>query len=250
MTSTETVNSDGRTTRWEEHRRTRRAELVDATLAAIRRHGSAVGMDEIAAFAGTSKTVLYRHFADKSDLYLAVCARVDGLVVSQLRDAMAQAASARDMIAASIGAYLAIVESDPEVYRFVVQRPALDRSVEDPVSGLTAAIGEQVTAALEAQLRAGGRDVAAAAPWAHGLVGLVRSATDHWLGQDPRMDRSALADYLTQLTWTGLSDVLVLDPPPTDSAVQTDPAVQTDTATRTDTAVQTDTASQTQEKDR
>jgi AcrR family transcriptional regulator len=178
-------------------------------------------MDEIAAIAGTSKTVLYRHFVDKSDLYLAVCARVDGLIVSQLRAAMAEAGDARDMIAASIGTYLAIVESDPEVYRFVVQRPALDRPVEDPVSGLTAAIGEQVAAALEEQLRAGGRDVAAAGPWAHGLVGLVRSATDHWLGQDPRMDRTVLADYLTQLTWGGLSDVLVLEATTTDPVAQT-----------------------------
>ncbi|MCW2567499.1 MAG: putative Transcriptional regulator, TetR family [Mycobacterium sp.] len=200
---------DGRSTRWEEHRRTRRAELVDAALAAIRRHGAGVGMDEIAALAGTSKTVLYRHFADKGDLYLAVCASVDALISTQLRAAMAKAGHPRDMISASIGTYLTIVEADPEVYRFVVQRPSLDRPVEaDPVSGLTNAIGDQVAAALEEQLRAAGRDTSAAGPWGHGLVGLVRAATDHWLGQPSRMDREALADHLTQLTWAALADVL------------------------------------------
>ena len=34
-------------------------------------------MDEIAAEAGTSKTVLYRHFADRAGLYLAVVESVD-----------------------------------------------------------------------------------------------------------------------------------------------------------------------------
>jgi hypothetical protein len=116
----------------------------------------------------------------------------------------------RDMIAASIGTYLAIVEADPEVYRFVVQRPSLDRPVEaDPVSGITAAIGDQVAAALATRLHAAGRDASAAGPWGHGLVGLVRAATDHWLSQPSRMDRRALTDHLTQLTWAGLADVLV-----------------------------------------
>jgi AcrR family transcriptional regulator len=211
-TDAATGSVDGRSTRWEEHRRTRRSELVDATLAAIRRHGAGVGMEEIATLAGTSKTVLYRHFADKSELYLAVCARVEELVAVQLRAAMARTTNPRDMISASIGSYLEIVESDPEVYRFVVHHPALDRPVDDPISGLTAAIGDQVAAALASQLEAAGRDAAAAGPWGHGLVGLVHSATDHWLGGQPRMARSALTDHLTQLTWAGLSDVLVLDP--------------------------------------
>jgi AcrR family transcriptional regulator len=166
-------------------------------------------MEEIASRAGTSKTVLYRHFADKGELYLAVCARVDELIVTQLRAAMLEYDTPRDMIAASIGTYLAIVEADPEVYRFVVQQPSLDRPVEaDPVSGLTAAIGDHVAAALATQLRSAGRDAAAAGPWGHGLVGLVRSATDLWLSQPDRMDRSALTDHLTQLTWAGLADVL------------------------------------------
>ena len=212
MTST-TETQDGRSTRWEEHRRARRSELVDAALSAIRHHGAGVGMDEIAARAGTSKTVLYRHFADRNDLYLAVCARVDELIVTQLRAAMLTRDRARDMISASISTYLAIVEADPEVYRFVVQRPSLDRPEEaDPVSGLTAAVGDQVAALLATQLEAAGRDASAAGPWGHGLVGLVRSATDHWLSQPSRLDRATLTDHLTQLVWAGLADVLVTDP--------------------------------------
>ena len=54
----------------------RRKELTLATIVAIRQHGADVGMSQVAAQASTSKTVVYRHFADKYDLYLAVCERV------------------------------------------------------------------------------------------------------------------------------------------------------------------------------
>ena len=72
----ETSRRDRRDSRWDEHRRTRREQLVDATIAAVGTHGAGVGMDEIAAAAGTSKTVVYRHFTDRTELYVAVCTRV------------------------------------------------------------------------------------------------------------------------------------------------------------------------------
>src|SRR5438067_12547710 len=40
---------DGRTRRWEGYRATRRAELVDAAIRAIRRHGAGLGMEDVAA---------------------------------------------------------------------------------------------------------------------------------------------------------------------------------------------------------
>ena len=52
------VKTDGRKRRWHQHKVERRNELVDGTLEAIRRIGSNVSMDEIAAEIGVSKTVL------------------------------------------------------------------------------------------------------------------------------------------------------------------------------------------------
>ena len=79
---------DRRATRWEHHRRTRRAELTDAAIAAIRRHGAGVGMDDVAAAARTSKTAVYRHFADRNQLYVAVCERVAEVLLAQVRAAI------------------------------------------------------------------------------------------------------------------------------------------------------------------
>src|SRR3954449_4919848 len=115
MTTSHSARPDGRDTRWPEHRLTRRAELVEATLRAVRRHGAGVGMDEIATEAGTSKTVLYRHFGDKAGLYLAVVESVDRLVTGDLHRALDDApsptelAGSASMIRAAVDSYLSLV---------------------------------------------------------------------------------------------------------------------------------------------
>jgi AcrR family transcriptional regulator len=201
--------TDGRSTRWEAHRRARRAELVDAALTAVRRHGPVVGMDEVAAVAGTSKTVLYRHFADKSQLYLAVCTRVAETLLAQLRGVLRPDVRPRDALAAAIDVYLQLIESDPDVYRFVVHHPALDRPIDaDPVGGLIHLIGDQVASALAPRMRQAGVDPAVAMPWGHGLVGLVRAAADPWLEGRVAIGRAELAGGLTELAWGGLAAVV------------------------------------------
>ncbi|MFD2092724.1 TetR family transcriptional regulator [Blastococcus deserti] len=200
---------DRRDSRWDEHRATRRRQLVDATLAAIGKHGAGVGMDEIAAEAGTSKTVVYRHFADRSELYVAVCARVADRLLTELRAAMESGTEPRQMVAAAIETYLAFLEADPELYRFVVHQQVLDRPVDaDPITNLSDLVGEQAAALVAVALDQAGRDPAAAQPWGHGLVGLVRAAADWWLQADRPMIRRDLAAHLTDLAWAGLSGVV------------------------------------------
>ena len=206
---------DRRDSRWDEHRRTRREQLVDATLAAVGKHGAGVGMEEIAAEAGTSKTVVYRHFADRSELYVAVCGRVAASLTEKLRAAMTSTDHPRGMVAAAVEAYLAFLEADPELYRFVVAHPLLDRPVDaDPISTLSDLVGDQAAALVALALEQAGRDPAAAAPWGHGLVGLVRAAADWWLRSDRPMPRADLAAHLTDLAWAGLSGLAPAGPTP------------------------------------
>jgi AcrR family transcriptional regulator len=207
------ATTDGRSTRWDEHRATRRRELVEATLRAIRQHGAAVGMDDIAAVAGTSKTVVYRHFTDRAGLYAAVAESVDDLIVRDLGAALgatggdlrALDSSPRALVAAAIDAYLGLVEKDPEVYRFIVNAPLLDSPGGDPAKVVTNHIAEQMAQVLARALAASGRDTSAAGVWGAGLVGLVRAAADRWLADPAGMSRQQLTDHLTDLAWGGLS---------------------------------------------
>ena len=199
---------DRRDTRWDEHRRTRREQLVDAAITAIARHGAGVGMEEIAAAAGTSKTAVYRHFTDRAELYVAVCARVAGQLTRRLHDAVGRAESPREMLATAVETYLAFLEADPELYRFVAHPHGSDRPVgEDPVDNLSHLIGTEAAALVATALERAGRDPAAAAPWGHAVVGLIRSAADWWLRADRPMPRAELAAHLTELAWSGLSTV-------------------------------------------
>jgi AcrR family transcriptional regulator len=214
------VARDRRDTRWDAHRATRRTQLVDAALLAIREHGAGVGVDGVAARAGTSKTVVYRHFADRAQLHLAVCARVADVLTSQVRDAMDRVEHPRDKVAAGIGAYLRLIEHDAEVYRFVVHRPLADRTgagdaqevgdptADDPVGDLATLVGDQAASVIADQLRRSGKDTAAATTWGHAIVGLVRGAGDNWLARPAGITREGLAAQLTDLAWAGLSGVV------------------------------------------
>ncbi|MHA6620611.1 TetR family transcriptional regulator [Pseudonocardia sp. DLS-67] len=196
---------DRRASRWDAHRRTRRAELTDAAIAAIREHGAGAGMDDVAAAARTSKTAVYRHFADRTQLYVAVCERVADVLLGQVRSAMDGAAGPRTKTAAAIAVYLRLIEHDPQVYRFVVHRPLADA---DLVADLVSLIGDQVADVIAEQLTAVGADPAPAVPWGHGVVGMVRSAADNWIARPAGMSREQLADHLTALAWVGLSGMV------------------------------------------
>ena len=208
---------DGRDVRWAAHRVARRRELVDATVRAIRTHGAGVGMEEIAAQAGTSKTVIYRHLGDRHGVYLAVCESVDARILAEIEQATASSGGFATtaevnlprILGAVIDSYLRLVERDPEVYRFVVRRPDVtlpdDLPASDPVTGLSGSIADNLTHLL-AQLQPDdahtqGRNRALA--WA--LVGMVKESADRWLENPDGLTRTDLARHLAAFAHTGLA---------------------------------------------
>jgi AcrR family transcriptional regulator len=204
---------DGRATRWEEHRKRRREELVTATLRAITAKGAGVGMDEVAAAAGTSKTVLYRHFADKEELYLAVAERVNSRILRELGEAVASSNSPREALSGIIAAYVQLVEADPEVYRFVVVHPFLERPLRnDPVQRISGTIADETARTITAHLRVGGARDSSADALAHGLVAMIRTAADRWISSTDRVPAATLVSDLTHLAWGGLATVLSAPP--------------------------------------
>ena len=193
------TTTDGRATRWTQHNAERRRELVEATLRAIRRHGHTVGMDEVAAEAGTSKTVFYRHFGDRTGLYAAVVESVQQFILGSLAHLLDAGArlSPDELVTELADAYLAVVERDREIYQFVVNRPS--GATPDPVLGLTTRIGERVTAAFRAWLEAHGMDGAPSTTWGYGVVGFVWSIADRWILTDLRRPRAEIVHHVHQL---------------------------------------------------
>lgn len=205
---------DGRKKRWRAHREARRAQMVQAAVRAIHAYGTNVSMEDIAAQAGVSKPVLYRHFTDQADLYVAVGQQAAAALVSEITDELEHEREPRAHVAAVIDAYLRAIERDAELYRFVVRRSFADRPVEkDPVADYTTLVATELTRVFGERLRAAGVDSGGAEPWGRGVVGLVQSAGDWWL--DSRsMSRASLTEYLTMLIWNGFSGILASSEPP------------------------------------
>jgi AcrR family transcriptional regulator len=198
--------TDGRRTRWHDHRAQRRDELITAALRAVVQYGSDVDMAQVAAVAGVSKPVLYRYFADKAELWTAVGQKVAGLVVEAVAPALATMDARYELIAATIDAYLSAIESNPDVYQFIVHNsgtPAMTHILDSAAR----TIATELARAVGDRLRDLGLDSGGAEPWAYGMVGMVRAVGDWWIQHDRPLSRPALTEYLTTLLWHGLAGI-------------------------------------------
>src|SRR4051812_45752998 len=106
----------------------RRRELLEAADRVVLRDGPKASMNAIAAEAGITKPILYRHFGDKAGLYQALAVRHTDALLDSLRAALDAPAERRRRVEATLDTYLAAIEARPQVYRFLMH-PA-----EDPQS--------------------------------------------------------------------------------------------------------------------
>ncbi len=203
------LKPEGRDTRWAEHRITRRHELIEAALRAIHRHGAGVGMNEIAAVAGTTKSVLYRYFDDRSALHDAVAEQVEQNILGRVTAAVAESlnnehpVSGLEVIETIIDVYLEMIESEPEIYRFVSTTSSARHTSDPHGPGSWSAVGrlQQIWVSLVPGLPA---DVAHV--WGAAYIGMVRAAADDWLerGASSSTSRAELTALLADLVWTGM----------------------------------------------
>lgn len=165
-------------------------------------------MDEIAAQAGVSKPILYRHFADRADLWLAVGKHVTDELLLAMSTQLSVDRPPRETIAGVIDTYLALIEEDTEIYRFVVHGSFADRGLtSELVHTHMALMAEQVARVLGDRLRDAGVDSGGAEPWAHGMVGMVQAAADWWIDRRS-MSRGALVAYLTSMICNGIEGLV------------------------------------------
>ena len=191
----------------DQRRQERKSALLEAAVEVIRRDGPGVSMDQMAAEAGVTKPILYRHFHDRAGLVRAIAEYAFAEIATGLDEALHTDGTPRQLVAATIDVYLRFIESDNSLYRFLVHRTIAETT--DPNAVLTDYIsraGRQVALVLGEGLRAAGLDSGPAEPWAFGIVGMVHSAGDWWI-ETGTMPRLRLADYLTTLVYDGIPDM-------------------------------------------
>jgi AcrR family transcriptional regulator len=179
--------------------------LLEAALEVIRREGPGVSMERIAAEAGVTKPILYRHFGAREGIVEALAERFEAELTEALQAAINRDANPRELLLAGIDTYLSVVERDPHVYQVLVGYVGPERAGAQ--QELMSRVARQVAVVVGEQLRALGLDSGAAEPWAYGLVGMVHAAGDWWL-RNPTMPRTRLVEYLAALVWDGMDGYL------------------------------------------
>lgn len=209
------------TTRGAERQRTaaeaRRRELLEAADRVVLRDGPQASMNAIAAEAGITKPILYRHFGDKGGLYRALAKRHTDALLSALRAALDAPAERRARVEATLDTYLAAIEARPQVYRFLMH-PSDDSATSAEAALSTEQgfdVGRHSARCCAASARLGqvivervdlgpdGEQMARI--WGHGIVGMMHAAGDWWLADRP-CSRERLVRSLADLLWGRLAE--------------------------------------------
>lgn len=140
----------------------RREQILDAATRAFAGAGfAATGLDDIAAEAGVTRVILYRHFDSKSDLYRAVlaraCARVEASVGGDNFDET------------SIPTLVRAAAADPDGFRLLFRYAAAEPEFRDLVEELSAGSVEVAHRNLTAVLPDG--------PWTRWAAQLLPTLT-------------------------------------------------------------------------
>ncbi|MFJ5831977.1 TetR family transcriptional regulator [Streptomyces sp. NPDC093089] len=189
----------------------RRRELLEAADRVVLRDGPKASMNAIAAEAGITKPILYRHFGDKGGLYRALATRHTDALLAALRAALDAPADRRRRVEATLDTYLASIEAMPQVYRFLMHPAEESHQAEQGFdvgrhsAPLLRRMGEELGQVIAERVDLGPAAEAQARIWGHGIVGMMHAAGDWWLGERP-CSRADLVKSLADLLWGRLAE--------------------------------------------
>jgi AcrR family transcriptional regulator len=167
-------------------------------------------MEQLARQGGVTKPILYRHFGDRDGLITAIADRFTGELLAAIQASLVGSTDPRELLHSTVDTYLAFIERDPSLYRFLVQQASSSGGAIQ-INPIIEAVSKQVAVVMGDQLRAAGVDSGPAVPWSFGIVGLVHQAGDWWLDEQT-MTRATLTGYLTTLLWSGLEQAATTSP--------------------------------------
>jgi AcrR family transcriptional regulator len=156
-------------------------------------------------------TRLQAGLGDREGLLLEIALRFVDQLAAELLPLTSREGSAREVLQATMEAYLGLIERDTNLYRFLSDNAGTEK--RDIITRL---IAEEVAVVLERRLTDAGLDGTAGRPWAYGLVGMVHFAGDWWSEEKP-VPRAVLVERLMTLAWDGLGSLEIDERTPTPS---------------------------------
>ncbi|MCF2531280.1 TetR/AcrR family transcriptional regulator [Yinghuangia soli] len=113
-------------------RAARRAQILDAATRAFARSGySATSLDDVAAEAGITRVLLYRHFESKADMYRSVLERAGQRITAMV-------GIGEDLRPEAVAALLQAAAADPDAFRLLFRHAAREPEFREYIDTLTA----------------------------------------------------------------------------------------------------------------
>ena len=199
--------TDGRQLRWDSHNQARRQHILDAAIQVLSdaAPGTEVHVQQIADRAGLSRTVVYRHFADRADLDAAVQGRALELLRAELVPSLLFEGTPVDIIRRIVSAYVGWASEHPRLHEFAQQDPPGPGigQMERAIQQIAGQIEDLINVGVEVlHVRLGDDDVAALDPLVFGLVGAVFTSTRRWLSRPQREpSREQFVELVTEAVW-------------------------------------------------
>lgn len=174
----------------------RRRAILDAADTVIQRDGPDASMSAIAAQAGISKPILYRHFGDKSGLYRALAQRYVDPLIERVSRELHAGTGIRVRARATVDAYLGMISQNLNLYRFLMHRATgEDPRTRGDVGMMVRRLGEEIAEMLVADGLVSGPVRAQIV--AHAVVGMVQAAGEWWLDH-PEVPARKVVEDLTE----------------------------------------------------
>ena len=191
--------------------RARREHILDAAIGVLTdsEPGAEVHVQQIADRAGLSRTVVYRHFADRADLDSAVQARALELLRGELVPVLSFEGTPREIIGRIVAAYVGWASEHPSLHELAQQDwPGRGQGqMEQALVQIAGQIEDLIHVGVEVlHVRLDEDDVVALDPLVFGLVGAVFTATRRWLARpERRPTREQFVELVTEAVWLQIS---------------------------------------------
>ncbi|WP_137723099.1 TetR/AcrR family transcriptional regulator [Prescottella subtropica] len=198
--------TDGRATRWDDHKVRRRDRILEAALAAVEDGGTDIGVQQIAERAQVPRSVVYRIFTDRGDLDEQIRLRIIESMMADLGPVLTPHGTVQETITSAVDTYLRWIVDHPRLHTFLGRGAPGRKTVGSrAVTGTKTAIGIRLGALLAGILDRRGAASDLAEPMAFALVGLVDATVNRWLSQpDHRVCDATLARFLETSIWSVL----------------------------------------------
>lgn len=219
---------DGRQLRWEGHNEERRLHVLNAAVELLEEQplGSELRVQQIAERAGLVRTVVYRLFSNRIDLYRAVQQHIVGMIRQQLDSTLVLTGSIEQIVGGVVGGYVSWVADHPQLHEMAQralgdgQPGELDLAVDN--------LGTDIAAVFQAGAIMLGHELdeeqmTTLDVLVIGLIGQVRGSVNQWVRRpDPKLSPRALARLLSRWIW------FQIDGQAREIGVELDPTVPVD----------------------